>query len=278
MRNSKLINKLFIAVITFALASTSILAQRAGAPPQTGPAGQSVVGADIKGRAPVNKDILKVNLPKAQEATLANGLRVVLLENHRVPTFTMQMVVLSGGMSDPADYHGLASFTATLLREGTAARKSKEIAEQTDTLGATINANSGLSSLTSVVTTSGLVETLGTQGKPADRVMVLGFSQGACLTLEFAARNPRRYAAIFGLSGGLIGPAGTPRDYSGLMENTPVFLGCSDVDAHIPVERVRESAEVFRRMGATVDERIYPRMGHTINQDELQAVRALLVP
>lgn len=158
MRSSKLINKLFAAVITFALASTSILAQRAGAPPQSGPAGQSVVGADIKGRAPVNKEILKVNLPKAQEATLANGLRVVLLENHRVPTFTMQMVVLSGGLSDPADYHGLSQFTAALLREGTATRKSKDIAEQIDTLGATLNASSGLASFTSTVATAGLIE------------------------------------------------------------------------------------------------------------------------
>jgi zinc protease len=153
-----LINKLFTAVITFALASTSILAQRAGAPPQTGPAGQSVVGADIKGRAPVNKDVLKVNLPKAQEATLSNGLRVVLLENHRVPTFTMQMVVLSGGLSDPANYRGLAQFTAALLREGTATRKSKDIAEQIDTLGATLNASGGLSSFTTTVTTAGLIE------------------------------------------------------------------------------------------------------------------------
>ena len=90
-------NKLFATLATLALVSTQVMAQRAGAPPQTGPAGQSVKGADIKGRAPVNKEILKVKLPKAQEATLSNGLRVVLLENHRVPTFTMQMVVLSGG-------------------------------------------------------------------------------------------------------------------------------------------------------------------------------------
>jgi phospholipase/carboxylesterase len=109
------------------------------------------------------------------------------------------------------------------------------------------------------------------------RVVILGFSQGACLALEFAARNPRRYAAIVALSGGLIGPPGTPRDYPGSMENTPVFIGCSDIDPHIPVERVRESAEVFRRMGAAVDERIYRGMGHTINQDELNAVRALVV-
>jgi predicted esterase len=114
-------------------------------------------------------------------------------------------------------------------------------------------------------------------GLKSERVVILGFSQGACLALEFAARNPRRYAAVVALSGGLIGPPGTPRDYPGSMENTPVFIGCSDIDAHIPVERIRESAEVFRRMAAVVDERIYPGMGHTINEDELRAVRALVV-
>lgn len=129
--------------------------QRGGAPQQQG---QSVKGADIKGRAPVNKEILKVKLPKAEEATLSNGLRVVLLESDRVPTFSMQMVVLSGGLSDPADYHGLASFTAALLREGTATRKSKDIAEQIDTLGATLAAGAGISTFTSTVTASGLVE------------------------------------------------------------------------------------------------------------------------
>ena len=110
----------------------------------------------------------------------------------------------------------------------------------------------------------------------SERVVILGFSQGACLALEFAARNPRRYGAVAGLSGGLIGPPGTPRDYPGSMENTPVFIGCSNIDPHIPVERVHESAEVLRRMGAAVDERIYPGMGHTINEDELNAVRALV--
>jgi predicted esterase len=121
-----------------------------------------------------------------------------------------------------------------------------------------------------------LVDMAGHQGVPADRVAFLGFSQGACLSLEFAARHARRYAGVFGLSGGLIGPAGTARDYPGSLDGTPVFLGCSDIDAHIPLERVRESAEVFRRMGAAVDERIYPRMGHTVNEDELEAVRTML--
>ena len=154
---TKVKNKFLVALFVVALASTSILAQRSGAPPQ---GGQSITGADIKGRAPVNKEILKVKLPKAQEATLSNGLRVFLLESHRVPTFTMQMVVLSGGLSDPADYHGLASFTAGLLREGTATRKSKDIAEQMETLGATLNAGAGLSSFTTNITTFGLVENL----------------------------------------------------------------------------------------------------------------------
>lgn len=122
----------------------------------------------------------------------------------------------------------------------------------------------------------GAVERLAGEGVPGERVVLMGFSQGACLSLEYAARKPRRYAAVGALSGGLIGPPGTPRDYPGTLAATPVFLGCSDIDAHIPLERVRESAEVFRRMGAQVDERIYPGMGHTVNADEIEAVGALL--
>ena len=131
MRNLTEFSKRFFAALAIvALASSMSMAQqRGGAPVQTG---QSVKGADIKGRAPVSREILKVKLPKAEEATLSNGLRVVLLESHRVPTFTMQMVVMSGGLSDPPNHHGLASFTATLLREGTQTRSSKEIAEQVD--------------------------------------------------------------------------------------------------------------------------------------------------
>ena len=125
---------------------------------------------------------------------------------------------------------------------------------------------------------AGLVQSLAQSGVVSQRVVVLGFSQGACLTLEFAARNPRRYAAIVGLSGGLIGPPGTPRQYPGSLDSTPVFLGCSDVDAHIPVERVRESAIVLKAMKAVVDERIYRGMGHTVNRDEIDAVRLILAP
>jgi len=132
----------------------------------------------------------------------------------------------------------------------------------------------GISSAMQVL--ADLVAQVERAGIPAARIALAGFSQGACLTLEFGARHARRYGALIGFSGGLIGPDGTPRDYSGSLAHTPVFLGCSDVDAHIPVARVHESADVLTRLGADVDTRIYPGMGHTINEDELVAVRAIL--
>ncbi|HXG63578.1 MAG TPA: pitrilysin family protein [Blastocatellia bacterium] len=147
-------------VATVAIATVLLSTLAAGQQPQSGPAGQSLKGAKLKGKAPVNKEVLKVKLPKAQEAALPNGLRVVLLESHTVPTFSMQMVILSGGLSDPADHRGLASFTASLLREGTRKRTSRDIAEQIDTLGATLSANSGLSAFTTTINSSGLVENL----------------------------------------------------------------------------------------------------------------------
>ena len=134
----------------------------------------------------------------------------------------------------------------------------------------------GLTSALQVI--EGLIAQLGEQGVPPERIALMGFSQGACLTLEFAARHSRRYAAIAAFSGGVIGPPGTPRNYAGSFDGTPTFLGCSDIDPHIPVERVRESAEIYRRMGAAVDERIYPRMGHAIIQDEIDAVARWLAP
>jgi predicted esterase len=121
-----------------------------------------------------------------------------------------------------------------------------------------------------------LVESIENGGIPAERIALLGFSQGACLTLEFTARHARRFGAVIGFSGGLIGPDGTPRDYAGSLGGTPVFLGCSDVDGHIPLARVRHTAEVLQRLGAAVDERIYPGMDHTINADEIRAAHDLL--
>jgi predicted esterase len=115
-------------------------------------------------------------------------------------------------------------------------------------------------------------------GLPLERIGLLGFSQGACLILEYAARHARRYAGVFGLTGGLIGPDGTPREYSGSLAGTPVFVGSSDPDPHIPVERAVEAADVLRRLGGEVTLRLYPNLGHTVNEDELQAIRAVLAP
>jgi predicted esterase len=121
-----------------------------------------------------------------------------------------------------------------------------------------------------------LIEQLARTGIPVERTMLLGFSQGACLSLEFVARNARRYGGVAGLSGGLIGPDGTPRDYDGSLAGTPIFLGCSDVDAHIPKARVEHSAEVLRRLGGDVTVRLYPNMGHLVNQDEINFVRQMM--
>lgn len=114
-------------------------------------------------------------------------------------------------------------------------------------------------------------------GIPPERTMLLGFSQGACLALEFAARHARRYGGVVGLSGALIGPDGTPRDYPGSFTGTPVFLGCSDVDFHVPKERVIEAGEVFTQLGAKVTVRLYPNMGHEVNQDEIDFVQGMML-
>lgn len=113
-------------------------------------------------------------------------------------------------------------------------------------------------------------------GVPENKIIVLGFSQGASLSLEWTARTARQVAGVFALSGGLIGPPGTPREYGGTFNDTAVFLGCSDVDFHIPKERVNESAEVFTRMKAQVTKRLYPNMDHTVNDDEIAAVSSFL--
>ncbi len=117
---------------------------------------------------------------------------------------------------------------------------------------------------------------LGEAGFPPERIVLLGFSQGACLTLEYAARNARRYGAVAGLSGGLIGPDGLQRDDRGSLAGTPVFLGCSDIDPHIAKHRVQHAEETMRRLGGVVTARLYPNMAHTINQDEIDAVRGLI--
>lgn len=113
-------------------------------------------------------------------------------------------------------------------------------------------------------------------GIPREKIILLGFSQGACLATEFAARTAIKYGGVVGFSGGLIGPDGTARDYPGNFEHTPVFLGCSDVDPHIPKERVIETRDVLQRLGADVTMRLYPDMDHTVNADEIKYVRTMI--
>jgi predicted esterase len=111
---------------------------------------------------------------------------------------------------------------------------------------------------------------------PVSQVVLVGFSQGACLTLEYAVRHPRRYGAVIGLSGALIGPPGTPRTYSGSLDGTPVLLSSSDPDPYVHADLVRESGIVLGRLGGDVQTRIYPEMGHTINTDEVSDTRNLM--
>lgn len=121
-----------------------------------------------------------------------------------------------------------------------------------------------------------VVETVASAGIMRERTILLGFSQGACLTSEYLARNAQRHGGLVALSGGVIGPEGTPRNYPGTLDGTPVFLGCSDVDPHIPAARVAESAEVFRTLGGDVDMRLYEGMGHQVNEDELDVARRMI--
>jgi predicted esterase len=113
-------------------------------------------------------------------------------------------------------------------------------------------------------------------GMPLEKIILLGFSQGACLSAEYVARNAQRYGGVVALSGGLIGPEGTARDYAGSLAGTPIFLGCSDVDFHIPKTRVHETTRVFQQMDADVTERLYPGMGHTVNEDEIEMIQQMM--
>lgn len=113
-------------------------------------------------------------------------------------------------------------------------------------------------------------------GVPGERTVLLGFSQGACLAAEFAARNPRRYGGVVALSGGLIGPGVVPEDYAGDLAGTPAFLGCSDTDPHIPLERVEATSQILEGLRADVTERIYPGMAHTINAEEVRRVGEMI--
>ena len=139
----------------------------------------------------------------------------------------------------------------------------------------------GISSALATIDT--LVDRAMNAGLESQSIYLLGFSQGACLVTEYAARAASRNGSgglrlggVFGLSGGLIGPPGTPREYEGSLKGTPVLIGCSDVDMHIPKERVEETADTLARLGADVDKQIYPGMGHAVNDDEIARMNAIL--
>ncbi|HLR32451.1 MAG TPA: alpha/beta fold hydrolase, partial [Fodinibius sp.] len=121
-----------------------------------------------------------------------------------------------------------------------------------------------------------VMEDITAAGIPREKIILLGFSQGACLATEFAARHPQKLGGIVAFSGGLIGPDIDASNYSGSMEQTPVFLGCSDIDPHIPKERVDITEEVLSKLSGSVTKRIYKGMGHIVNEDEIKAVRAMM--
>lgn len=121
-----------------------------------------------------------------------------------------------------------------------------------------------------------LLARIAAAGIPAERTVLLGFSQGACLALEYAARHPQRYGGVAALSGALIENGDQPRAYTGSLRDTPLFLGCSDVDPHIPAGRVERSAATLRDLGAAVTLRLYTGMGHSVNADEIAAVQTMI--
>ncbi len=113
-------------------------------------------------------------------------------------------------------------------------------------------------------------------GIPKDHIILLGFSQGACLMAEYAVEHADRFGGVIVFSGSLIGPPGTTWSYGGAFDGTPIFMGSSDVDSHVPLERVEEGAAVFERMGAVVTKHIYPGMGHLVNDDEIAFTQDLM--
>lgn len=120
-----------------------------------------------------------------------------------------------------------------------------------------------------------IIDSLNDEGIPNEKVFLLGFSQGACLALDYAIRHPKKYGGVFALSGGLIGDALNSEEYSGNFERTPVFVGCSTNDFHIPEQRVHDTAEIFEKVNADVTKKLYENMGHTIIQDEIDIIDSI---
>src|SRR5690606_180037 len=123
---------------------------------------------------------------------------------------------------------------------------------------------------------NGLVDDINKKGISTDHIYFTGFSQGACLALEFVARNATKYAGVAAFTGGLIGNKIYPENYSGNFNGTPIFIGSSDPDMHVPVERVHATTQILKNMHADVTEKIYKNMGHTINEDEIENANKLI--
>lgn len=121
-----------------------------------------------------------------------------------------------------------------------------------------------------------IVAELSGRGIAEENIYFLGFSQGACLTLEFVARNAARYGGVIGFTGGLIGDKILRENYSGEFKETPVFIGTSDPDMHVPVERVHQTTAILKEMNAFVTEKVYDNMGHTISEEEIRTVNQLV--
>ncbi|MEX0724363.1 MAG: dienelactone hydrolase family protein [Gracilimonas sp.] len=121
-----------------------------------------------------------------------------------------------------------------------------------------------------------IVQDLKSEGFSEDQIYFLGFSQGACLASEFVARHPNKYAGLIALSGGVIGDSVDISNYEGDLKGTPVFMGCSDIDPHIPKERVNESEKIFDKLNASVTKKLYPGMGHLVNEDEIKHINDML--
>jgi predicted esterase len=200
--------------------------------------------------------------------------QVVQLDGTPPPKARIAMVMMHGRGATAAD---ILSLRTDLVVEGIAflAPQAKGNSWYPHSFLAPLASNEpALSNSLAVV--RGVLTYLSQQGIPSSRVMLLGFSQGACLVLEYAARHAGRYAGIVGLSGGVIGPEETPRDYAGSLEGSPVFLGCSTTDFHIPKKRVDDTQVLLERLGARVTKRLYPNMGHTINGDEMDFVQSMV--
>ncbi|MCB1486734.1 MAG: dienelactone hydrolase family protein [Bauldia sp.] len=189
-------------------------------------------------------------------------------------TATAAVIMLHGRGANAADILGLAE---SFDRPGLA-YLAPEAAGHTwyplSFLAPTVRNQPFLASALEVI--ADLVGFLITKDILPERTALVGFSQGACLSLEFAARHPDRYGAVGAFTGGLIGESIDPSDYHGSLEGTPVFIGSSDVDPHVPLPRVRESSAIMAKLGGEVTEKVYPGMAHTINEDEIEHVRALL--